>query len=130
MEVKINLTAKEVSETFLQCLFKNGENTENHIIGDGVMIKVGFNPERLKENEPMIIKMLNDLPYEFKKSDGGGGWSFLNMCQDKYGNQWTGLHKNMDELVCLGNAIGKLSFLMPREMWSFLPGGMPYIVVS
>ena len=125
----MNLTAEKVNSTFLTCLFKKGENTETHIIGDGVMKKVGFNPERLKENEPVIIEMLNDLPDSFKK-DGGGGMSFLNMCQDKEDNQWTGFHQTMDELVCLGNAIGKLSFLMPKEMWSILPGGMPYLVVS
>jgi hypothetical protein len=36
----------------------------------------------------------------------------------------------MDELVCLGLAIGRIAFLMPREMWEMLPGGMPYIVVK
>jgi len=30
----------------------------------------------------------------------------------------------------LGIASGKLSYLMPREMWKVLPGGMPYLVVS
>ncbi len=125
----MKLTAEKVNETFLKCLFKDGENTENHIIGEGVMSKVGFNPERLKENEPLILEMLNDLPDSFKK-DGGGGMSFVNMCQDKNGNQWADMHKTMDELVCLGNASGKLNFLMPREMCSALPGGMPYIVVN
>jgi hypothetical protein len=125
----MNLTAKKVNEIFLECLFKEGENTENHIIGEGIMHKIGFNPERLKANETKIIEMLNDLPDSFKK-DGGGGMSFLNMCQDKENNQWTGLHQTMDELVCLGKAIGKLSFLLPKEMWSVLPGGMPYILIS
>ena len=125
----MNLTAEKVHTVFMKCLFKEGEQTDNHKIGQGVMIKVGFNPERLKENEPVIIEMINDLPDEFKKT-GGGGISFLNMCNDKNGNQWANLHKTMDELVVLGNAIGKLSFLMPKEMWSVLPGGMPYLVVS
>jgi len=125
----MNLTAEKVNSTFLSCLFKEGENTETHIIGEGVMKKVEFNPERLKEKESVIIEMLNDLPDSFKAT-GGGGMSFLNMCQDKEDNQWTGFHQTMDELVCLGNAIGKLSFLMPKEMWSILPGGMPYLVVS
>lgn len=125
----MNLTAEKVNVVFLQCSFKEDENTEIHTIGEGVMGKVGFNPERLKENETTIIEMLNDLPDSFKK-DGGGGMSFLNMCQDKDDNQWTGLHQTMDKLVCLGNAIGKLSFLLPRQIWSSLPGGMPYLVIS
>jgi len=56
--------------------------------------------------------------------------SFLNMCIDKNGNQWADLHRTMDELVALGIATGKLSFLIPREMWSILPGGMPYLIVN
>jgi len=125
----MNLTAEKVHTTFMNCLFNEGEPTDNHKIGEGVMMKVGFNPERLKESEPAIIEMLNDLPDEFKKT-GGGGMSFLNMCNDKEGNQWADLHKTMDELVALGNATGKLSFLMPKGMWNVLPGGMPYLVVN
>jgi len=125
----MNLTAEKVNNTFLACLFKENEDTKNHTIGEGVMMKVGFNPERLKENESLIIEMLNDLPDSFKKGSGGG-MSFLNMCQDKEDNQWADLHRTMDELVCLGNAIGKLSFPMPKEMWSILPGGIPYILVD
>lgn len=125
----MNLTAEKVHTTFMNCLFNEGEPTDNYKIGEGVMMKVGFNPERLKESEPAIIEMLNDLPDEFKKT-GGGGMSFLNMCNDKEGNQWADLHKTMDELVALGNATGKLSFLMPKEMWDVLPGGMPYLVVN
>ena len=73
--------------------------------------------------------MLKELPIEFQKS-GGGGMSFLNMCNNKEGNQWVDMHKTMDELVSLGNSIGKLSFLIPREFWSSFPGGVPYLVVE
>lgn len=125
----MKLKAETVHDTFMKCLFKDGEPTENHIIGEAVMMKAGFHPERLKESETLITEMLADLPDEFKKSKGGG-MSFLNMCNDKDGNQWADLHKTMDELVALGNAIGKLSFLMPKEMWDKLPGGMPYIVME
>lgn len=125
----MELTAKKVHETFMNCLFNDGEPTEGYKIGEGVMVRIGFHPERLKEAEPIITELLDELPDAFKKS-GGGGWSFLNLCQDKHGNQWADLHKTMDELVALGNAIGKLSYQMPREMWSALPGGMPYLVIN
>ena len=125
----MKLDAQTVHETFLECLFKEGEPTENHKLGEGINMKVGFNPERLKEKKPIIQELLKDLPIEFQKS-GGGGMSFLNMCNDKDGNQWADLHKTMDELVVLGTATGKLSFLMPREIWDSMPGGMPYLVVN
>ncbi len=125
----MNLTAENVHKTFMNCLFKDGESTESHTIGEGIMTKAGFHPDRLKESEPTIMSMLLDLSSDFKKS-GGGGMSFLNMCQDKDGNQWADLHQTMDELVMLGLATGKMSYLMPREMWAMFPGGMPYLVVN
>jgi len=73
--------------------------------------------------------MLNDLPDNFK-NDFGGGWSFLNMCEDKNGVQWTDFHATVDELVCLGLSIDKMSYLMSRDMWNVLPGGMPYLVIN
>jgi len=125
----MKLSAETVNSTFLDCLFKDGESTENHIICEAVQMKVGFNPERLKSNESLIGELLNELPNEFQKN-GGGGMSFLNMCNDKNGNQWADMHTTVDQLVALGIATGKLSFLMPKEMWRVLPGGMPYLVVN
>ncbi len=36
----------------------------------------------------------------------------------------------MEALVVLGIASGFVKYPMPREMWSALPGGMPYIVID
>lgn len=124
----MKLTAENVHKAFIDLLFKEGESTEKYILGEGCNLKVGFNPERLKSKESDISKMLDQLPDEFKKS-GGGGMSFLNMCNDKEGNQWCDIHRTMDELLTMGIASQKVSFLAPREMWSVLPGGLPYVVV-
>lgn len=125
----MELSSQNVIDTFMECLYKEGENTEGYIVGEGVMMKCGFHPDRLKTNTGNIEAMLGYLPDSFK-SIGGGGMSFLNMCNDKNGRQWADLHQTMDQLVCLGNAIGKMKFLMPRDMWFSMPGGMPYIVVG
>ncbi len=125
----MKLTAEIVHDTFMKCLFEEGENTENHKLAEGLKLKVGFHPERLKEAEPIITELLDELPDNFKIKNGGG-WSFINMCQDKHGNQWCDLHETMDKLVVLGIAIEKLSYLMPRDVWSALPGGVPYIVIN
>lgn len=125
----MQLTAENVHNTLMECLFHDGEDTSAHIIGEGIQKKVGFHPERLESHRDNITAMLNELPEPFHAATGGG-WTFLNACNDKNGNQWTGLHATVDELVMLGNAIGKLKFLMPREMWSMFPGGMPYMVIN
>jgi hypothetical protein len=123
------LTANNVHNIFTECLFEDSENKENHKIGEGVMVKVGFHPGRLEANNVFINEMLDELSDDFKEA-GGGGMSFLNMCNNKNGNQWADLHQTMDELVCLGNAIGKLSFTAPKDLWSVLPGGMPYLTIK
>lgn len=123
------LNVKNVRSTFKHCLFDDIEPTDNHISGEGVRLKAGFHPERLKESEPVIAEMLDELSDHFKAT-GGKGWSFLNMCEDKNGNQWTGLHTIVDELLTLGIATKQLSYCLPREQWNILPGGVPYIVYN
>ena len=123
------LNPSKVENVFLDCLFKEGEDKSNHVEAQGIMTNVGFHPKRLESHKAEIEEMLNELPSEFQQS-GGGGWSFLNACNDKHGNQWTGLHQIMEQLVLLGIGLGKVKFQLPREVWSALPGGMPYFVVA
>lgn len=124
-----SLNAARVTEVFVDCLFKDEEDKTNYVEAQGVMVHVGFHPGRLEEHKEEILAMLGELPDQFKAS-GGGGWTFLNACNDKHGNQWTGLHKVMDELFTLGIAIGKVKPNLEREAWKMLPGGMPYYVVD
>jgi len=128
------LDSEKVEKIFRCCLYEddeiiNGKPIIEPIITDGIMGKFGLHPDRVKENESTIIEMLNELPDDFKRT-GGGGMSFLNMCNDKNGRQWTGLHRIMELLVCLGIAIGKVKYNLPKEDWSMLPGAMPYIIVD
>lgn len=125
----MELTSEKVERIFNNCMPSYLVKDAEYKVGEGFLGRFDFDPEKLKESEQTIISMLSDLPDDFKRS-GGGGRSFLNMCVDKNGNQWTGVHDIVDMLVRLGNAIGRVSFLMPREMWPVLPGGMPYIVVE
>jgi hypothetical protein len=125
----MKLTPENVSNTIKACLFdKEPEDKSKAVIVEGIVARFGFDPSKLKEQESNITEMLTQLPKEFLKS-GGGGFSFLQACMDKDGNQW-GEHRNMDELVCLGIAIGKVRYCMPREVWTVLPGGVPYFTVD
>ena len=124
----MKLTVENVHKVVLDCLFKDDEPKESFKVGEGVMHKLGFHPDRLAAHEADIISMLDELPDEFKESFGGG-WSFLNACMTKDGVQW-GEHHDIDELIILGNAIGMVKFTLPKEMWSVLPGGMPYFSIS
>jgi len=122
------LSAERVHEIFLDCLFKDSEDSSNPVKAEGIVTNVGFHPERLASHRADIEALLDELPDAFKKS-GGGGWSFLNACDDRHGNQW-GQHPDMERLFQLGIAIEKVELLSPREMWPMLPGSMPYYIVN
>lgn len=124
----MNLTAENVQTILFACLYQPGEDTSGHVKVHGVRGSLGFDPKRLAPNKPIIESLLKQLPVEFMRS-GGGGYTFLNGCITKDGEQW-GEQSNVDELICLGLAIGKVSFPIPREMWGHLPGGVPYFTVD
>lgn len=129
----MRLNAERVDAIFRDCLFKDNEIIDEKTITDpvvvtGIVNRFGFHPERIEKHKMEIGRLLNELPSEFHK-DKGGGWSFLNACNDKDGHQWTGLHKHMEQLFCLGIGTKQAEYLLPQDMWSSLPGCMPYIQV-
>lgn len=122
--------AERVEKVLLDCLFKDeeiqdGKPPADAVIAEGVISKYAFHPQRLAAHKDDIAELCNELPDDFQKSKGGG-WSFLNLCQTKDGVQW-GEHRNCEQLVALAVATGQGSYPMPREMWSILPGSMPYV---
>lgn len=121
----MNLTAENVEKIFSECCSENEENANVYTMIAHTFV---FDKDKLKENEQNITDMLHGLPENFMK-EKGGGWSFLQACVDKNGAQWTGQHLLMEELFALGMGIEKVECLLPREIWSALPGGMPYYVV-
>jgi len=100
---------------------------EGAVVVEGIVNTFGFHPKRLESHRDEVIAMLRELPETFQK-DVGGGWSFLHMCNDKNGEQWTSFHKCMDELLSLGIGLGVAAYCAPRDMWDIFPGAMPYVV--
>lgn len=124
----MELNPQRVNELFNDCLFHDGEDTSTAVVAEGIMHKIGFNPDRLSQHKAEIRLLLEELPAVFQEKTGGG-MSFLNACVDKHGNQWTGMHQTMDQLFTLGLATGDVICLFPRDVWPALPGGVPYYMV-
>jgi hypothetical protein len=124
------LTPQSVEAVFMDCLFKDGEDTSTRIVAEGITMNVGFHPGRIEEHRQEIHDMLAELPDGFKEGSAASGMSFLEACNDRHGNLWTGMHLTMQQLVQLGIAIGEVKYLAPREMWRMLPGGMPYLLIT
>ena len=124
--------AERVEKLFLDCLFRDEEIRdgipEDAVTVEGLINKFGFHPGRLASHQKEIEKELSDFDDKFYIGKGGGH-SFLNLCYTKDGEQW-GEHRNMEQLICLGVAVKKVQYCLPRDMWSMLPGGMPYISIG
>ena len=131
------LNPAHVAEVFAACMDgvivdADGGLGDDCLSVQGIVHTAVFNRRQLAKHAVEIGAMLAQLPNEFMGHDagGGGGWSFLNACQDRDGNQWTGLHLTMEQLVLLGIGTGQVAWCLPREMWKMLPGEMPYFVVG
>lgn len=131
----MKLTAENVTNIIMDCLFTEEEveacngKPEKLVKADGVMTSMGFHPERLESHRTEVADMLSELPPEFMHDNPSGGWSFLQACMTKDGEQWAE-HRNIDELLLLGLGLDLVRFILPRDMWRILPGGMPYFVVN
>lgn len=125
------LNGERVESVLKACLHDDDDPQDVVVIGEGIVESFGFRPDRLAENRDAIREMLAELPDTFRVGPGGGGgWSFLNACDDRHGEQWTGFHRTMNMLFCLGLAAGFVKCVLPREMWAALPGGMPYYQID
>ena len=126
----MKLTNQNVEDVFFKCLFKEGEDTSNAIIVKGVRMNIGFHPERLEESYYTITELLLQCHENFMENSKAKGYTFLAFCEDKNSEQWTSLHEVCDMLITMGIAIGKVEFIMPRDIWETLPGGMPYLQIK
>jgi hypothetical protein len=132
----MKLTVKNVEEVFVDSLYRDeeiedGQAPEDAVIVAGIVNMVGFHPKRVESHRDEITSMLHQLPNEFLSVNlgGEGGWSFLNALDTKDGDQWTGSHQSMEQLVLLGIAVGAARYNLDRELWPSLPGGVPYFEV-
>lgn len=128
----MKLTAENVTKIASECFYEETELTdgipEDAVMVEGIVNNYGFHPERLNSRKADIASMLNDLDDSFM-SGKGGGMSFLNACYTKDGVHW-GEHSSIGLLFALGMGLGMVSYSLPREVWSALPGGMPYMTVD
>jgi hypothetical protein len=123
----MELSAANVSRVVSLSLFDEGADHSNAVLVDGIVTQFGFDPVKLESHRADVASMLWQLPVEFRKTEGGG-WSFLNAPMDINGNQW-GEQRDAEALMCLGIGLGLAETLMPRDMWSLFPGGVPYFAV-
>ena len=125
IEINASNMSKLTQDTFMDCLFKKGEDTSDHVTIEGLTDTFELHPQRLEEKRELVTALLAQLPPEFKE-----GWSFLNLCVTKDGKQWTDLHRVCEQLVVMAIGLGLMKYLFPRHIWTLLPGGVPYLIMK
>lgn len=124
-----------VTGVFHDCLFRDeevqngGPDESLVVVAKGIINNIGFHKERLEGHRNEVRSFLSDLPDAFHKGRGDG-MSFLNACNTRDGEQWTGEHRVMEQLFLLGMALGYVKCPLPRQLWGALPGGVPYYTVD
>ena len=96
------------------------------VVVEGLVRTYGFDPKRVEAQRAEIEALIDEIVPETFYVDGGGGMSFLSLAETKTGEHW-GEHRDMEALYVLAAAIGRARFCMPRAVWAFLPGGVPYV---
>ncbi len=121
--------AQRLEAVFMDCLFRNKAEAKTFepVLSSGIAVNVGFHPERLASHAETIKALIKEVVKEDFYEDAGGGYSFLHLPFDKDDEQW-GEQRNAEQLFLLAQALKLASFCVPKEMWSMLPGGMPYVV--
>lgn len=126
------LTASRVNELFATCLSQHplANLDDDDIIIEGIKMNVAFSKKALAIVSDDIKALISQLPENALDTSEGKGMSFISLCNDKDGELWTGFHRIIEELVMLALGINCCSYLLPKELWKALPGGMPYLVFT
>lgn len=129
----MELTPQNVQKVFFACLFNDdeiipGKTPDNAVLVEGITHKIGFHRERLESHKKEIKEFLSKLPESFFV-DRGDGMSFLGLPYLPNGNLW-GDHQSAQELMLMGIGSKLMKYCAPKEMWSSLPGGVPYVVIN
>ncbi len=117
--------AKLTEDALEYCLFKEGDNSKSRLEVEGIAHNYVFDSSRLEEKRELIMDIINELPEEFKE-----GSSFLNLCMNRYGQQWYDFQMTGEDLVVMAIGLGLMRYYFPKPFWNILPGGVPYIIVT
>lgn len=131
------IDTEKLNQMFLDCFPAAGVGKEvlrdksKYVVVQGISARFGFDKAKLAAHAPEVRSMLEQLPVKFRPASegGGGGASFLEMPLTEGGEQW-GEHINCEQLLSLALGLGWAEYCLPREMWSALPGGMPYVALK
>lgn len=122
------LTEARVLEAYERC-YRDETVKTGTVQVSGFLLRHTFSIRRLYEYRESIIRMLLSLPAGFREDVGGGG-SVGHMVLRGDGKMWAADMATIEKLVALAIASHLMEFCSPRETWSRLPQGLPYVRIK
>lgn len=116
----------KLENVFIYCLTGKRTGYSSAIKVEGVLNNFCFNLARLDECKHEIKDWLRELPWSFFTEVGG---SFSEACQLKTGEEW-GNHQSIQQLLCLGMALGVVTCPLPSFLWDSLPNKEPCYIID
>lgn len=132
MSNEIESRAHKVNRIMRDCLYDEDELSNKEvvpvepIIVPAITLTYGLHPGRVALHEKEIIECISGFNDEFYHNKGGG-MSVVQLAVDPEGTHW-GEHPDIECLCVLAIASKHGRWLLPRDLWGGLFGGMPYIV--
>lgn len=124
--------AKTVSDIFDNVISQGLDRSlpENEIeVDSGFHGIVHFDKTRLESKKAEIAEILLEMDDNFFISGESKGWTFLNLPFDRHGDQWCE-QPTAAALCILGIALQLVKYVLPKEFWVSLPGGVPYLSID
>jgi hypothetical protein len=112
------LSPSKVNTIYEACRFQNDEtiNEADVATADGIRGPMAFSRARLEERVGDIVAMLRELPESFQRPIGD---SFVNAYIDRGQSTWATCAEQVNQLIQLGAAVGKILYLTPARTWRF-----------
>jgi|SRR5690606_34870302 len=121
--------AARIVEAMAQSLYDDPAITEppdGSVIVRGIVHTFAMDPQKLEKQRETVTNVIKEVVSDAFFVGKGGGWSSLNLCLDRQGDQWCE-RPTMEALCVLSIGLGLAKWCLPRDLWPVLPGGMPYI---
>ena len=124
----IKLTDENVWKVYNKCIYKREElknaDESDFLKVQGIINWYTFSLSKIQEERKHILCLLSQLTYRIRY-----GTSIERLCNNKKEQEWTQSILTLEAITCLGIAIGKVEYLLPRETWCLLKKKMPYVII-
>ena len=125
---RMKLTDDNVWQVYNKCIYnqdeQKNEESSDTISVQGIKRLYIFSLANLCEERKHILSLLSQVTRRSRY-----GASMTQLCYNRREQVWTKNALTMEALMCLGLAIGKVKYLLPKESWSLLKNQMPYVII-